>query len=273
MGIVFPEPETSFAAGLAAWIEPRAKPAPETEPTAPQPSAFEAECAKLEGSKEFQKLAAKLRAGLKGKFATGSASDVKTAYAVFFELLVQWKLLTAEAQGLADELASSSTELPELRCTLLLSLYAMAQQYGAQMELRFALLLRLIQYCTATNSLGKVLGDVDGRVERVERWVREWELSEAQQKEIWGLVFDAHADDSRVMYDCALKYFGLHEGAELAKLPALRERMVQGLLMTIRSPELYRCDELSQLKVIQQLANDKELAHLHRLLQIMARET
>jgi len=240
---------------------------------APAPSAFETECVALEGKKDFKQLSAKLREGIKGRFGKAADADVQNAYTIFFELLVQWQLLASEAESLAAELSGNTEELPELRCALLLSLYSLAQQYGALLELRFALLLRLISFCTATGALGKVLGAVEGRVERVERWVRDWSLSDAQQKEIWGLVFDAHADDSRVMYDCALKYFSLHEAKDLAALPALRERIVKGLLITIRSPELFRCDELSQLAVVQQLNSDKVFAPLHRLLHIMARET
>ena len=141
------------------------------------------------------------------------------------------------------------------------------------MDLRFALLLRLIQFCEATDALSQVLGPVEERVERVERWVGEWELSEAQQKDLWGLVFDAHAADSRVSYECALKYFALHEAKDVSSQPALHKRVVQGLLITIRSPELFRCDELSQLGVVQQLEGDANFKPLYRLLQIMARET
>lgn len=287
MGVVTFPHEGSFTAGLARWIsppqavaappaaaEPAGADAEQSDPvTATAASAFETECVALEAKKDFKLLASRLREGIKGRFAVASASDVQNAYAIFFELLVQWQLLTTEAESLADELAESTNELPDLRCTLLLSLYSLAKQYGAVLELRFALLRRLISFCTATGALGKVLGAVEGRVERVERWVREWDLSDAQQKEIWGLVFDAHADDSRVMYDCALKYFSLHDAKDLSSMPALRERIVKGLLITIRSPELFRCDELSQLAVVQQLNSDTVFAPLHRLLHIMARET
>jgi len=275
--IVFPETETSFALGLARWIEP---PADESAAAAadgadappPTPSAFEAECEKLETASDFKALSAKLRAGLKGKFADAVSSDVQNAYAIFFELLSQWQLLAGEAEGLADELASAPKDLPERRTAVLLALYSLARQDGAPPELRFALLLRLVTFCTKTAELGKVLGPVEQRVERVERWVREWELTDGQQKELWGLVFDAHAaSDGRVMYDCALKYLALHEGAALAG--PLRERLVQALLLTIRSPDLFRCDELAQLQVVSQLKDDKELGSLHRMLQILARET
>jgi len=283
MGVVTFPHEGSFTAGLARWISPPEAVAPPSaaEPgadasggqAATAPSALETECVALETKKDFKLLASKLREGIKGRFATAGAADVQNAYAIFFELLVQWQLLTTEAESLAEEFAGSTEELPDLRCALLLSLYSLAQQYGAVLELRFALLRRLISFCTATGALGKVLGAVQGRVERVQRWVREWDLGDAQQKEIWGLVFDAHADDSRVMYDCALKYFSLHEAKDLASMPALRERIVKGLLITIRSPELFRCDELSQLAVVQQLNSDAVFAPLHRLLHIMARET
>ncbi len=281
--VVFPETETSFALGLARWIAPPTPAAASAadgadgeaaEPPAPTPSAFEAECASLEGTSDFKTLSAKLRAGLKGKFAEGSTSDAVNAYAIFFELLMQWQLLAEEAPSLADELAGAPAELPERRTAVLLALYSLAQQDGAPPELRFTLLLRLVAFCIKTGELAKVLGPIEQRVERVERWVREWKLTDAEQKELWGLVFDAHAAASgRVMYDCALKYFSLHEGAVLSGLPELRERIVQGVLLTIGSPELFRCDELAQLQVVQQLKDDAELGSLHRMLQIMASET
>merc|ERR1719424_2168223 len=42
--------------------------------------------------------------------------------------------------------------------------------------------------------------------------------------------------------------------------------------MTIRSPDLFRCDELSQSSVVAQLEKDAEFAPLHRLLHILAQE-
>lgn len=261
---VFSESQSGFVACLAKWLS--------------EDAAFEAECTKMDEEGKVTDLAAVLRAKLLERVVAGAAAaDVQNAYAILFELLVTWQLFLGQAEALATELAGSSPagqadEERQLRCALLLSLYGLVQQHGV-LELRFALLLRLIQFCQAAGTLSQVLGAVEGRVERVERWVSEWELSAAQQKELWGLVFDAHAADSSVSYECALKYFALHEAQELATQPALHKRIVQGLLITIRSPELFRCDELSQLSVVQQLGTDAKYKPLYRLLQIMARET
>ena len=262
---VFAESELGFVGCLAKWLTPN-------EPT------FQAECVKMDEAGKVQDLSKKLCTKLAERLASGAdAAEMLNAYAILFELLVTWQLFLAQAESLADELAGSKPEsMPEaeqqLRCSLLLSLYGLVQQHGA-LDLRFGLLLRLIRFCHATAALGKVLGAVEGRVERAERWVSDWELSDAQQKQLWGAVFDAHATDSRVSYECALKYFALHEAKDLAALPELHDRIVRGLLITIRSPELFRCHELSQLSVVQQLESDAKFKLLHRLLQIMARET
>lgn len=278
MTIIPVESAPSFVTALARWLAPPSK--GETAATL-TPSTFEAECLKLEVNGDLAGLSGKLRAALAARVATGTPSDLRTAYTILFELLVQWQLLAAEAEAVADELcgaaaAAAVAALPpaeqQLRCVLLLALYGAVQQHGI-LELRFKLLLRLIGFSAATRDLHKVLGEVEERVPRVERWVAEWELTHAQQKQIWGLVFDAHAADSRLSYECALKYFSLHETDDLASLPQLKERIVQGLLTTIGSPDLFRCDELSQLPVVQQLKSDATLAPLHRLLQIMACET
>lgn len=221
---------SSFVPRLSRFIAP-------SDAEAGTPSAFELECKELEGACEFKSLSAKLREALKHRFSSSPVSDLQSAYAVLFELLTQWRLLASEAEGLADELTSSVKEEPALRCTLLLLLYSLVQQSGVD-ELRFSLLLRLVNYCAAIGELGKIFGPAEQRVQRVERWVRDWELPDAQQKELWGLVFDIHTDDARVMYACALKYFFLHESADLAALPALRDRIVKAVLITIRSPEL-----------------------------------
>jgi len=274
MPIVFAESD-NFAAGLARWIAPPPKaaaPADGADAAPPAPTALEKECQALEEKGDVKALASKLREGVAKRLADAPAAEVQNAYAVLFELLVHWQLLAPEAEGLADELAARPSEQSELRCTLLLALYAKVQQHGA-LELRFVLLLGLIKFCTAAGQLGKILGAMDERVERVERWVGEWELSDAQQKELWGLVFDAHADDSRILYECALKYLALHDKGDLQAHAPLRERIMKGVLTTLRSPDLFRCDELSQLSVVQQLEADAKLAPLHRLLHIMARET
>jgi len=185
---------------------------------------------------------------------------------------VQWQQLAACAEPLAKQLAAQPEELAELKCSLLLALYAAVQQHG-ELELRFSLLLTLVRFCAASNSLSKVLGPLDGRVERVERWVGEWELSGAQQKQLWAHVLDAHPDDDRVLHECALKYFALHEAADYKASAELRARIVKAVLTTIRSPSLFRCDELSQAAVVQQLEGDAELAPLHKLLHIIARDT
>lgn len=272
MSSTFTESETSFTAGLARWISPPPAVAEAAEGAPPPASALEKECVALEEKGDVRALATKLREGVAARAATAEAADVRNAYVILFELLVQWQLLSAEAEALAGELAAKPEEKPELRCTLLLSLYALVQQHGA-LELRFALLLRLLKFCDAIGQLGKILGAPDERVARVERWVTEWELSPAQQEELWGLVFDAHASDSRIMYDCALKYFALHDKDDVQAHAALRDRIVTALLITIRSPDLFRCDELSQLSAVQQLKDDPKLAPLHRLLHIVARET
>lgn len=216
-------------------------------------------------------LASKLRVALLEQLASAKEPDVRNAFAVYLELLMQWQLFAEQAEGLASELESSKMR-PEVACALLHSLYSQAQQHGT-LKLRFSLLLSLIKFCAKSDNLSKVLGPIDARVGRVERWVSEWELTESQQKQLWALVFDTHAEDGRILYESSLKYFALHEDADLKASPELRERIVKALLITIRSPDLFRCDELSQSRIVQQLEGDAQFAPLHRLLHIMARDT
>ena len=286
MQVVFAESELGLVASLARWISPPAAAAAGAKPAAADddaaaapvtPSAFEAECTQLEAKGDFKGLSAKLRPALKERLAGSAATDVQNAYAILFDLLLKWKLMLGGAAELAEELAGSSPKEQaaseqELRSALLLSLYGVVQQHG-DLPLRFSLLLRLIKFCAEVGALGKVLGEVDERIERVERWVAEWKLTEEQQKELWGVIFDAHAADSRTSFECALKYFSLHKAADLSSQASLKERLVQGLLITVRSPDLFRCDELSQLAVVQQLSSDAKLAPLHELLGTMARGT
>jgi hypothetical protein len=255
MQIVFRDAELGFVASLARWIEPPAPAAKDAQGDAEAvtPSAFEADCVALEGKGDLKGLSEKLRAALLGRVAGGAPGDIQSAYAILFELLAQWKLLSIQAEALAGEIAGSSpAQQPEdeqrLRCALMLSLYGLVHQHG-DLALHFCLLLRLIHFCHSIGELSKVLGAPEERVDRVDRWVSEWDLSETQQKNIWGAVFDAHAADSRVSYDCALKYFSLHRADDLASQPELHKRIVQGLLITIRSPELVRlrsCHSLPQ---------------------------
>merc|ERR1712032_706457 len=70
----------------------------------------------------------------------------------------------------------------------------------------------------------------------------------------------------------ALKYLPLHDASMLQSDPQLRQRLVQALLVTLRSPALLNCDKLAQLPVVQQLSADDEYKLLGRLLQICARE-
>lgn len=117
-----------------------------------------------------------------------------------------------------------------------------------------------------------MLGGAAKRTSAVEKWVRELDLSAAQKKELWGLVFDAFVEDSAATHVLALKYLPLHSADELAADAKLRDRLVKGLLVTLRSRELLNCDKLAKLPVVAQLRSDAEYAPLTRLLETFARE-
>lgn len=271
MVVIYAESSQSFVANLARWLAPPKEPAAEGE--APKPSALEAEYAALEKGGKVQELADKLRVALLAQLGVAKETDVRNAFGLFLELLSRWQLLASSAEALATELVASTEQQPEVRRGLLFALYSAVQQHGT-LELRFSLLVKLIPYCAATDGLSKALGPAGaGRIQRVERWVSEWELSTAQQTQLWALVLDAHADDDAVLHEAALKYFALHAASTVSKDAALKERIVKAVLVTIRSPQLFRSDELSQCAVVQQLSSDATYAPLHALLGIMARDT
>lgn len=210
--------ELPFVAGLARWISPPAEPAPAAAvpesgagdagaapaaaPAVVQ-SAYELECVAMEGKGEYAQLAARLRDALKGRFASAPEVEVEVAYTVLLQLLLKWELLDGSLLELADELASSREEA-RLRRTLLLSLYGVVNQHGL-VQLRFPLLTKLLSYCAAVGALDQLLGGAAKRVVTVERWMESWELSDAQKKELWGLIFDAYADDADATYENAMK--------------------------------------------------------------------
>ena len=241
------DPDCSFVAGLARFLHPPAEPAAPAasaegeEAAVPpaQPSEFERECVALEAKRDFAQLSEKLSAALKAQFGTASESDVENGYAILLQLLVQWEMLQGKVLALADELSASAEERPLLRRSLLLSLYNLALQNNL-VEARFPLLLKVIKYCDAAGQLEQVLGGASKRCASVERWIREWELGAEQQKELWGVIFDAHIGDARATYEHALKYLPLHSAADVGAQPALRERMVRGLLVILRSKDPVR---------------------------------
>merc|ERR1712070_582226 len=102
--------------------------------------------------------------------------------------------------------------------------------------------------------------------------IRDWELTEPQKRELWGLVLDAHAEESTTVYENALKYLSLHEGCDLKAEPHVRARLVQSVLATLRSNELLNCDKLAQLPIVQQLKGDTEFGLLSELLDVFARQ-
>jgi translation initiation factor 3 subunit M len=271
---VFPQSQEVawLVSSLSRWLSPPepAERAAETEEDAP--SAFESDCVRLDREGKTKFLAAKLRSALLARLVQCKEADARNAFGILLELLLQWQLLAAEAESLASELAALPQQQPELKCMLLLALFSVVQHHGV-LEQRFTLLLTLIRFCAACDQLVKVLGPVEKRISCVERWVCEWELGRAEQKQLWAIVFDAHSDDDRVLYECALKYFALHDAADFASLEELRGRIVKALLVAVRSPNLFRCDELAQSAVVQQLEGDRTHAPLYRLLQIMARDT
>ena len=72
------------------------------------PAAFEAECAKLQDKKDFAALATKLRTAMLAKLASANEADGRNAFAILLQLLVQWKVLAAQAEPLADEPSAAS---------------------------------------------------------------------------------------------------------------------------------------------------------------------
>ena len=105
----------------------------------------------------------------------------------------------------------------------------------------------------------------------VERWVKEWELSGAQTKELWGLILDAYQSDSHATYKTTLKYLALHQASDLATDTKLRTRLLSATAITIRSPEVFQCAELSALPIVQKLDSDPTDGPLIKLLHIFAR--
>jgi len=269
-GVVFQtDPDLSFVTGLARWIEPPTPPAEGAEEGAPSTaSAFETECVDLEAKGDFQGLYSRFGKALKARFGTAEERDVENGYALFLQLLVQWELLGDKIEELGDELSSSTDERPKLRRTLLLSLYSLVQQYSF-VQHRYPMLLRLLRYCMATNQLSSIFGSAEARTVTVERWVKEWQLSNAQTKELWGLVVDAYESDSHATYKTTLKYLALHQEADLATSPELRKRLVKAAAITIRS-EVYQCAELAQSPLVQKLSSDAQDGPLFKLLSVFA---
>ena len=153
----------------------------------------------MEGNGDFKELRERLVKALQERFGSASEGEVEVAYTVLLQLLLKWELLDDSLLQLADELASSTSERPLLRRKLLLSLYGVVNQEGLT-KLRFPLLTALLSYCARANCLDTLLGGADKRVATVEGWIVSWELADAHKKELWGLVFDAHADDAAATY-------------------------------------------------------------------------
>lgn len=281
----------SFVAGLARWVSPPAEPeAASAEPaaaaadgeaaaapTAPaaapevQPSEYELECVALEAKGEFKQLGERLIAALKERLSSAPQGEVEVAYTLLLQLLLKWQLLEGSLLQLANELASSIDDRPLLRRKVLLTLFSVINQHDF-VELRFPLLTLLLSFCARAGCLEELLGGSAKRVATVEGWIQSWKLSDAQKKELWGLVFDAHVDDAAATYENAMKYLPLHAAADLTSDEKLRERLVRAALVTLRSPGLPTCDKLAQLPVVAALASDKQYAPLSRLLNIFARE-
>jgi len=133
------------------------------------------------------------------------------------------------------------------------------------------MLLRLLRYCMATGQLDAIFGDAETRSASVERWVKEWELSSAQTKELWGLILDAYQSDSHATYKTTLKYLALHQASDLAADTKLRTRLLSATAITVRSPEVFQCAELSALPIVQKLDSDPTDGPLIKLLHIFAR--
>eukprot|EP00316_Scyphosphaera_apsteinii_P011949 CAMPEP_0119326336 /NCGR_PEP_ID=MMETSP1333-20130426/68126_1 /TAXON_ID=418940 /ORGANISM="Scyphosphaera apsteinii, Strain RCC1455" /LENGTH=416 /DNA_ID=CAMNT_0007334621 /DNA_START=68 /DNA_END=1318 /DNA_ORIENTATION=+ len=282
-GVIFKTSEAvDFVAELALWISPPTElpseaPAAESEGEEPpppppvEPSVFQQECTALEAQQDFQQLGAKLSAALKERIGTEPVQDVECAYTLLLQLLMKWEMLPDKVLGLADEIGSCPEERPLLRRTLLLSLFSLVQQWSLT-ELRFPVLLKLIIFGTKAKLLDSILGDASKRVATVEYWIKEWQLSEEQKKQLWGLIFDAFIDDSSATYDNALKYLTLHEASSLQAQPDLRKRLVESVIVTLRSPEMLNCDKLAQLAIVKQLSEDAEYQMLDELLKIFAHQ-
>jgi len=278
-GVVFKtSEEVDFVRELAGWISPPAElpaeaPAEEgaeAPPVVMQASAFQEECMALEARAEFEQLSAKLLASVRERFSSEPEQDVECAYAVLLQLWTKWEMLPGKVVELADEFSGSVDERPLLRRTLLLSLYSLVQQYNL-LDLRFPVLMKLLNFCTSAGLLDSILGGVAKRSATVEQWIREWALSDDQKKQLWGLIFDAYVEDSAATYEHALKYLTLHDSE--TDLPAeVHERLVKSLLVTLRSPDQFSCDKLAQLAIVQKLQSHAEYGLLYTLLQIFARQ-
>eukprot|EP00965_Chrysotila_dentata_P238045 6202261-Pleurochrysis_carterae.AAC.3 len=252
-GIVFKaSADVDFVLELAGWVSPpTAKeseataeggeaPQEEGEQEALQASAFQVQCADLESREQFTELDSKFEAALKERFDSAPESDVECAYTILLQLLLKWEMLPSRLLALATDFASNTTTRTALRRKLLLSLLSLVQQCDLQ-EMRFPMLMKLISYCSATQQLEPLLGGSSARrTAMVEKWVREWRLSTEQQRELWGVIFDAYAANADATFDNALKYFPLNDGLSLSSEPALKQRLVKALTVTIRSPDRVR---------------------------------
>jgi hypothetical protein len=145
MSKIFKEPEaSSFVTSLARWLSGAPVAAPKEGEAAREPSALETACAELEQKKKTQELADKLLAAYMERLPAAKEADARNAFGLLLELIVQWQQLAACAEPLAKQLAAQPEELAELKCSLLLALYAAVQQHG-ELELRFSLLLTLVR--------------------------------------------------------------------------------------------------------------------------------
>ncbi|EOD36444.1 hypothetical protein EMIHUDRAFT_226502 [Emiliania huxleyi CCMP1516] len=203
------------------------------------------ECVALEEKGEFKALGERLLAAIRERFGSADEGEVEVAYTLLLQLLLKWGLIEGMIEALADELASSTDERPALRRTLLLSLYGL---------LHFAMLSKLLLFCARCGggSLDLLLGGAERRVATVEDWVGARQLSEAQKRELWGLILDASLDadagsDEHRTYESGVKYLSLHSAKDVAADAELRSRLVKCVLLTLRSPALLTCDTLAQL--------------------------
>jgi translation initiation factor 3 subunit M len=232
-------------------------------------SNFSRECDELIEADRFDEVLGKLVEQFSLLFSKASSGDVEAALGVCVYLLndAEGAQQSANIQKLAQALVSQEGGHPEARLTTLLELFNLSKDAKVQ----YQLLLQAIAFAKAS---GQSTLLAPGIRSHIDGWVKEWDLSTAEQQKLYLAVADLFRANKKrkalikEAYKLTVRALATMQdvpSSELADVKAIAQSAVTEF---IGSPDVFQFD-LFASPAVKQLQGDPEHAPLYQLLSIV----
>lgn len=236
-------------------------------------AAFSSKCTALVNNANAPDLIRVLLEQRQAMLNMPNTDDVAGCFGILFSLLGKTEKPSVMMGPLSMEIATKILEKVDnkapLRLNLATNLYNMLPvRSAAQLEV----LLLVIRYSKEAKLVAMLTSFFAG----VDDWIKDWELSVADQRRLYLLISETLAGETNAVESqkFLMKYLATYDDASAAELQKVKAAAVKGCIGAVKAPIVSFTEQhnLLGMAAVAQLKGDPKYAAVHELLHIFSVE-